>query len=419
MFSRFKVFFQSRFSAFSLQERRFIFSVGLSIFLVSFEYGITRPVCTSLFVGFYGAKAIASAWYVTVPINLTVVYFYNRFLPKWGCFKLFLVIASSAVLMNSLAAFFGAASFLQFIWKDIYILLMFKQLWSLIHSTIATAKAKYLYGIIAGMGGFGSVLGGLVPLFLAVPLGTQRLLFFSLPIYVLIVFLYYQAYQNSRFDGSREAFTTDLNAKGSFFDFRSSKFVWFILFLVFFMQISTALLELQFNFFLAEKYPLLDYRTRFSGYFMTVSQMAATFFQFFGAYLAMRFLDLKKSHLLVPLLLALNSLVFLALPSFAMAAYLFASIKTIDFSLFGVVREMLYIPLKVDEKFRAKAVIDVFVYRTSKAFAPLLLLAFEFFFRGYAFYQIISLLSLFLAFFWILTIIYMFKYYEKMVPAAE
>jgi ATP/ADP translocase len=41
--------------------------------------------------------------------------------------------------------------------------------------------------------------------------------------------------------------------------------------------------------------------------------------------------------------------------------------RSIFLSLFGVIREMLYVPLQLDEKFRAKAIIDVFAYRTSKA----------------------------------------------------
>jgi ATP/ADP translocase len=35
---------------------------------------------------------------------------------------------------------------------------------------------------------------------------------------------------------------------------------------------------------------------------------------------------------------------------------------------------MLYIPLNVDEKFKAKAIIDVFAYRTAKACASLIIL---------------------------------------------
>jgi ATP/ADP translocase len=47
----------------------------------------------------------------------------------------------------------------------------------------------------------------------------------------------------------------------------------------------------------------------------------------------------------------------------------FITIKAFDFSLFGVLKEMLYIPLRKEEKFQAKSIIDVFAYRSAKAVA--------------------------------------------------
>jgi len=55
----------------------------------------------------------------------------------------------------------------------------------------------------------------------------------------------------------------------------------------------------------------------------------------------------------------------------------FVFLKAVDFSLFGVIREMLYIPMQLDERFRAKAVIDVFAYRTAKALVALSILGLQ------------------------------------------
>ena len=38
---------------------------------------------------------------------------------------------------------------------------------------------------------------------------------------------------------------------------------------------------------------------------------------------------------------------------------------------------MLYLPLKNEEKFKAKAIIDVFAYRSSKAVASLIIIALQ------------------------------------------
>ena len=44
---------------------------------------------------------------------------------------------------------------------------------------------------------------------------------------------------------------------------------------------------------------------------------------------------------------------------------------------------MLYIPLKADEKFRARAVIDVFAHRSSKAFSSVLIIGVTAFFSNH------------------------------------
>ena len=60
--------------------------------------------------------------------------------------------------------------------------------------------------------------------------------------------------------------------------------------------------------------------------------------------------------------------------------YSFAVIKTFDYSIFNIIKEMLYVPLKKEEKFKAKAVIDIFAYRSAKAFASFFVIGIQFFF---------------------------------------
>jgi len=79
-------------------------------------------------------------------------------------------------------------------------------------------------------------------------------------------------------------------------------------------------------------------------------------------------------HLIIPLSILGNILLFIFRPTFLVASYLFAYIKFIDFSVFNISKEMLYLPLKIDEKFRAKAVIDVFSCRTAKGLSSIFLL---------------------------------------------
>ncbi len=86
------------------------------------------------------------------------------------------------------------------------------------------------------------------------------------------------------------------------------------------------------------------------------------------------FFGLQKSHLIVPVFLGINAVSLLLFPVLGVVTYSFVMIKCFDFSVFSVIKEMLYIPLRVEEKFQAKALIDVFVTRASKAIASFFIL---------------------------------------------
>ena len=176
-------FIKKIFKPFSREEILFLLCAMAYGFLISLEYGITRPAGNCVFLSLYGSSFFPYAWVATVPINFYLVGLYNRYLPKWGCLKTFSFIVFFVIAINTLCAFYlkemPALSFFQYIWKDIYILLMFKQLWSLIHSTVSTERAKFFYGLIFGAGGIGSIIGSIVPGFFAVMLGSVKLFLFT------------------------------------------------------------------------------------------------------------------------------------------------------------------------------------------------------------------------------------------------
>jgi ATP:ADP antiporter, AAA family len=386
------------------QEKFFTLCVMACIFLISCEYGVTRPACNSIFISTYTASWIPYAWVVSLPLNFLFIFLYNRFLPKLGCWKMFVLIQTFVVFVNTLGGF-GATSipffpFFQTVWKDFYILLMFKQVWSLIHTTIPSSRAKILYGIIAGMGGVGSVLGGVSAHLLAVPLGSQNLFFFTLPIYFLLFFFYRLSLRFSQVKEPEKLFVTEESEKKSAFSLiRESRPLLFILLIVVFMQLSTSLIDFQLNLFLEKKFPLTDLRTQYYGKLIWIINALTALFQFGGGLVIIHFFGTKRCHLFIPLLLLCNGLFLFFVPAFAIVSYAFISIKTLDYSLFGIVREMLYIPLNVKEKFQAKAVIDVFAYRAARGIGSFLILLLQLFTAYLPF--LLSLSSILIFFFWL------------------
>ncbi len=400
-------------------EKSFLFFAMLSVFCICADYAILRPTSNALFLTLFSSQAYPLVWLATVPLNLFVVYLYNRFLPKIGPLRMLCLFAILTLSINALAGLLYASYpyflFFQYAWKDIYVLFMLKQIWSLIHSTILPARGKSLYGFIYGMGTLGAILGSLVPSFLALHLGSEQILYLTAPIYILLIFAYTMAFRRSAIQTA--TFPSDLTANPRPAEalslIRRSPALIAILLLVIFMQISVGLMEYRFNAHLEITILEKDLRTAYCGRLVGLVNLVSLFLQFLGGFILTRFLGQRGSHFLIPFLLCLSTLSSLAWPSFAMISFSYLFLKAVDFSLFGILREGLYAPLPLDAKFRAKALIDVFAYRTSKGLLSLGLIALQFL-AGAALLPLVSTLSLLVFLGWLLTVAFLFR--KRPVP---
>jgi AAA family ATP:ADP antiporter len=77
-------------------------------------------------------------------------------------------------------------------------------------------------------------------------------------------------------------------------------------------------------------------------------------------------LPLALVHVALPALHVLAAMALLLRPSLTTGATAFLLFKGCDYSLFRAAKEILYLPLSYDERFRAKSVIDAFAYRCAK-----------------------------------------------------
>ncbi len=385
-----------------------------SVALVCGEYAITRPTSNALFLTIFSFKTYPWVWLATVPLNLQVIYLYNKFLPKIGPKLAIFWLAIATLSINTatglLFPIFPQIIFLQFAWKDIYVLLMLKQVWSMIHSTIAPASAKYLYGCIYAVGTVGAISGSLIPSFLAITMGSEQILLLTFPLYLLLMASYAAAFRRSPLKNGafEEKLTPDPRPSEAFALIRRTPILLAVLLLVIFMQVSVALAEYRFNAHLELNILDKNLRTAYCGQLSGLINTLSLIFQFLGSYLLVKMLGLKRSHFVVPVLLFCAVLISLIFPTFAVISLSYVFLKAIDFSLFGVIREMLYVPLQLDAKFRAKAIIDVFTYRTSKALVSFGLLGLQIVGSIYLL-DYIGYVSLFVFVAWLVTVRILYK----------
>ncbi|HRW58179.1 MAG TPA: Npt1/Npt2 family nucleotide transporter [Chlamydiales bacterium] len=360
-------------------------------FIISFEYGITRPASASIFLTFFSAKSLPLAWIATVPLNLFVIHCYNKYLPKWGSLKVLFAFVMMISLINFVVSSkvydYPVLSFLHFIWKDIYILLMFKQFWSMVHMIMPIQSAKYSYGIISGFGGLGSMFGGIIPGFFASPIGSNNLFLFTAPLYFSFFILYFLMIRISKNSDTELLYAKKETKQGyslkeGFRTVFSSSVLLFIFLTVVFMQFLVGLMDYQINHYLQSSFTSTDFRTEYLGRLVSIIHVFTTLMQFFLGSLLIHFLGEKKAHFFIPTVLIINGAIMLFHPTLKAVSYAFVAMKSMDFSLLNILKEMLYIPLTKEEKFRSKAVIDVFAHRTAKSLAALLIFALSFVFEN-------------------------------------
>jgi len=231
-----------------------------------------------------------------------------------------------------------------------------------------------------------------------------------LPVYLCLMLSYKLAYQRSKL--KTDSFNTDLTpdprAREAFSLIRRTPILVAVLLLVVFMQVSAGLIEYQFNAHLELNILDMDLRTAYCGKIGAIINVLSLTFQFLGALLVIKTLGVKGSHILIPILLCTSALFSFAMPGFAIVSFSYVFLKAIDFSLFGVIREMLYVPLQLDAKFRAKAIIDVFAYRTSKALVSFGLIALQAVASSYIL-QLTSYLSILIFIGWLGTVAFLFR----------
>jgi len=391
------------------------------VFFFGLEASVVKSVASSLFLTAYSNKLLPWAWFFGVFVNYWIVALYNYLLPIFGCRKMFLITTSLEISFLIFSTFLIHLiywlPFVLYFWKDISILLFFHQMWSLIHATISSSKAKIFYCFLCGTNGIGSVIGGIVVSHLASIFGSQYLLFVCIFSMLMMTIFFSMGMaarvkinikQNLLFQPKNLSFFYNCKV------IRNSKLLQLIAYMVFVLQCGSTLLDYKFNVLIEHKFPVQDSRTAFLGKFFGIVNGCSVIMQFMGGVL-FRWIGLKNILLGLSGILTCCSCICFNRCTFFCLALFYGNIKSFDYSLFTLTKEMMYIPLPVDDKFHGKVVIDVFIYRFAKVFASLVIFCFGYvnvFFPSHLEHWMFGLV-MGLFFSWFLAVFFMFHYYDQ------
>ncbi len=333
-------------------------------------YEFIRSASTVLFKSAWGAENLPLVMAAMPLVVFAGVALYGWILSQLGPRRTLLVtsLGSSLIIVCCYVILLTGSKAITpvlFLFKEFYIVLLIEQYWSYINSSVTPATARKVNGPVTGIAGLGGALGGTLVGISAESLGTETMLLLAaaalLPAALVSNFTYGRYGEPEAPGGKRVKGHLGLAL------FRENPVLLSLIAIVVTSQVVSVVLEFEFQALLSDRYlGEQDKETAFQGWFWGLLNTSVLTLQFIVAPLLLSFVALRRVHLIVPLVHILAIGAALIAPSLFTVGLAFFLFKALDYSIFRAAKEVLYVPLGFDERYRAKEVIDVFGYRTGK-----------------------------------------------------
>lgn len=399
--------------------------VFLCYFFLLLSYPSIRSVAQSLFYEHYDVADYSYANFLAVLVlsllialmNLARKFFSYRILFLFfGLLSLFALTLSYFALVEGIAL----AAFSLFIFKESYIVL-------LLHLCLASANANFsldsikrLYGPLGALGSFGGILGGQVTSSLSYEGSLLYPFGFGIASALFAILSFFSIRWNKKENESNEKQPKDViraqTRKSPIASLKTvRRYVFLIAAIVMLSQWVIYLSDLQFNMIFQRSFESKSERTQFLGQVYSWINIISLVVQvFFLPWLLVK-VSSKKLFGSVPIIYLFTLGISLTLgPVYLFgAAFAFVVFKGCDYSLFNTVKEVMYYPLSREQKYGAKFVTDMFVYRAGKA-AIALVMAQSFIHSFFDEPWRLALLQGAFMTLWLLALVWLFKEQKKM-----
>ena len=347
----------------------FAISAAASFLLCGYEF--IRAVSDSLFIEVYTANNLPRVMVAVPPGVFLLLYIYGRLLSRLGATRTLAITSFlSAVLIYGcyllLVRGVGFAAAIIYVFREAYIVIIIEQFWSFVNSTLTSKQAKAINGPFCAIASVGSVVGGKLVARWAETLGSETLLVFAasslIPAAIFGVIAYAFAGEPKPTVAEEGGRRGHLGLKTFF----NSKYLVFIGLLILSTQVISTVLDLRFKGLVEMDLPVKDVRTAYIGNFYGNLGAVSAVLQLIVVPLALRFVSVRIIHIGIPIMHLINGLILTLTPSLQAGARAFLTFKALDYSLFRAAKELFYMPLTYDERYRAKQIIDSFGYRFAK-----------------------------------------------------
>jgi ATP:ADP antiporter, AAA family len=259
-----------------------------------------------------------------------------------------------------------------YVWVSVFNFFIVAVFWSLMADVFTREQAGRMFGFIAAGASTGGLLGPLVAGRLAVPLGTINLLLISAILLASSLFFMRRViHWHQHFGSDTRGADVDKPLGGHMLAafhqvIRSPYLLGIALFVILLSWVST-FLYLEQQAFVAKAFATRDERTRFFSDVDFWVQCFSLLTQLFLFGRLFKWIGLRALLVSVPLIMTAGYAIFALVPTFAVLVIVFAVRRVGEYAITRPSRDSLYTVCTREEKYKAKSLIDTFIYRGGDA----------------------------------------------------
>ena len=362
------------------------FLMQLYIFIVITVLLIVKPTINALFVSRLGADHLPYGYLLVAVVAVITSYFYNKAIRKFSLVKVtvisLIIFSLSFIALGILIQFSLISEWLLYFYYlivSLFAVIATSQFWIFANMVFNAREAKRIFGFIGAGAIAGGIFGGYLTSLIASAFGNEFAIFAAaililscIPIIRKVWKLRIRAMNLFR---RKQRISDETNlAQSSLKLIYNSKHLLYIALITGISVVVAKLIDFQFSDFANKAIPDSDKLAAFFGFWFSTFNVAALTIQLFLTNKVLTRLGVSSTLLILPLAIALGSLLFLTFPEL----WVLVIIKGIDGSfkqsLNKAAVELSIMPIPLLIKNQAKSYIDVAVDSIATGFAGFLLI---------------------------------------------
>jgi ATP:ADP antiporter, AAA family len=412
-------------------------------FLVITSFWVLKPIKKSIFIAYYkevgtfnlfgwhmlGSQAELLAKVLNMVVAAVAVAVFTILCRKFfrqqlTCIFSIFSIAVLLVYFILLAKPNGATVWSFYLFGDLFNTLMVPTFFAFLNDSVNGDQAKRLYGLVGFGGVAGGAFGSITLAALISQVSTNVWMLILIAVILIIMALAYAASRRVPAGSAQAAHAPkaavddkESNAaiEGARLVFRS-RYLLAIVAIVGFYEMVSTIMDYQFSASVEHFVASAGIGEHFSRVFAITNLSAMMVQLLFTSFVMTRF-GIAIALLILPIAALGGSAGFFLFPALWTGSFLNTADNAFSYSINQSAKEALYVPTTREEKYKAKAFIDMFVQRFAKSIAVGISLVLTTFFASFSTIRWLSLVVAAILIAWIFAARYAGKKFDEFNPA--